>query len=210
MTKQYALVENINQSMADVIRRANLSLVMVKGHRHGFGAGVIWRKDGIILTNHHVVNRRTPLVVMPDGGEAPAQVVHRDPEVDLAVLQVQMDSLPVAVVVNRDEIKVGQWVFALGHPWGQPGYVTSGVISALNVAQTRGGRSIPILRTDADLAPGNSGGPLLDVFGRVVGINTLILGGDQGIALPAYFADQFVNETMALRQVKAAKMELAV
>jgi serine protease Do len=83
----------------------------------------------------------------------------------------------------------------VGHPWGQLGVVTAGILSALSTAKTRDGREIPILRTDATLAPGNSGGPLVNAVGGVIGINTMIVGGDQGVAIPSYLAANFVRET---------------
>jgi serine protease Do len=91
-------------------------------------------------------------------------------------------------------VKVGQLVFAVGHPWGQLGVVTAGIISALSTAKGRDGREIPVLRTDATLAPGNSGGPLVNAVGGVVGINTMIVGGDQGVAIPSYLATSFIHE----------------
>jgi serine protease Do len=93
---------------------------------------------------------------------------------------------------------VGQYVLAIGHPWGQRGVVTAGLISGLSKAHTRGPRGeIEIIRSDARLAPGNSGGPLVNAWGAVIGINTLIVGGDQGIALPSHTADEFVNRALS-------------
>lgn len=197
MSPNIAFLEGLNDALAGLIEAVYHSLVLVKGHRFGFGAGVIWRNDGIILTNNHVVNQRAPSVLLEDGHEHPAQVLGRDPEIDLALLQIQAGDLPAAQIAGKEALKIGQLVFAVGHPWGQPGFVTTGVLSTVGSAQTRGPRqTIPILRTDAELAPGNSGGPLVDAAGQVLGINTLILGGDQGIAIPGYVADQFVTQVV--------------
>lgn len=188
-------VSELDDSLADMVANVQRSLAIVHGHRHGFGAGVIWRNNGMILTNAHVVNLLTPRIVLHDEREFAARVIRHEPEIDLALLKIEADGLVAAKPAAQSEIRTGELVFAIGHPWGQPGYITVGVLGALGLAQTRGPRRIvPVLRTDAQLAPGNSGGPLVDAAGRVIGLNTLILGGDLGIAIPAYLAEQFVNE----------------
>jgi len=197
MQTSFIMTDELNHSLAETIAQVQRSLVIVQGHRHGFGAGVIWRKNGMILTNAHVVNQRTPRIVLPDGSEYPAQVLRRDTEIDLALLEIAAGDLAAAQVASQSELKIGELVFAVGHPWGQRGFTTLGVLAALDLAQTRGPRRmVPVLRTDAQLAPGNSGGPLVNAAGKVIGLNTLILGGDQGIAIPAYLAEQFVNEVI--------------
>jgi S1-C subfamily serine protease len=181
-------------SVADQVRR---SLVIVQGHHHGTGAGVIWRENGIILTNNHVVNSRAPRVTLPDGSQYRGAVLARDPQIDLALLQIDAGGLTPVRVADSRRLRVGQWVLAVGHPWGQPGYVTGGVISALLRAQTQpGGREIPVIRTDAALAPGNSGGPLVDASGAVIGINTLIVGGDQSFAIPSHLAEVLAEQVL--------------
>ncbi|MGD2157910.1 MAG: trypsin-like peptidase domain-containing protein [Anaerolineales bacterium] len=183
----------LSQELTELVDRVRTSLVVVKNSRFGAGAGIVWQPDGLILTNNHVVGRKHPLVVIGDGREFEADVVARDPEVDLALLQIEAENLSPAQIADSDGLQVGALVFAVGHPWGERGLVTSGIVSALSQAQTRGRRKqIPIIRTDATLAPGNSGGPLVDACGRVVGINTLIVGGDQGVAIPARIAKDFV------------------
>jgi serine protease Do len=194
--------DEVNRAFSETIEAVQRSLVVVQGHRHGFGAGVIWRNNGMILTNAHVVNQHTPRIILYDGREFPAQVLRHEPEIDLALLKIDADGLIAAQIATELEIRIGELVFAVGHPWGQVGFITVGVLGALGMAQTRGPRSmVPILRTDAQLAPGNSGGPLVNAAGKVIGLNTLILGGDQGIAIPAYLAEQFVNEAVQVEVV---------
>jgi serine protease Do len=189
--------EEITRSLSEVVQAVRRSLVVVQAHAHGFGAGVIWRNNGIILTNAHVVSHSSPRVSLSDGREFPAQVLRREPEIDLAVLKIEAEGLPAAPVAAQAEFRIGELVLAVGHPWGQPGFITMGVLAALGMARTQGPRQmVPILRTDAQLAPGNSGGPLVNSAGKVIGINTMILGGDQGIAIPAYLAEQFVKESV--------------
>ena len=202
MQTRFIMTDELNHSLAETIAQVQRSLVIVQGHRHGFGAGVIWRKNGMILTNAHVVNQPTPLIVLPGGSEFPAKVLRRDTEIDLALLEIAAGDLAAAQVASQSELKIGELVFAVGHPWGQRGFTTLGVLVALDLAQTRGPRRmVPVLRTDAQLAPGNSGGPLVNAAGKVIGLNTLILGGDQGIAIPAYLAEQFVNEVVQVEVI---------
>jgi serine protease Do len=202
MQTRVVMIDELNHSLAEMIDQVQRSLVIVQVLRHGFGAGVIWRKNGMILTNAHVVNQPTPRIVLPNGSEYPAKVLRRDTEIDLALLQIAAGDLAAAQVASQSELKIGELVFAVGHPWGQRGSTTLGVLAALDLAQTRGPRRmVPVLRTDAQLAPGNSGGPLVNAAGKVIGLNTLILGGDQGIAIPAYLAEQFVNEVIQVEVI---------
>ena len=185
----------MTRALKEVLQRVQRNLAVVHNGRHGAGAGVIWRADGLILTNNHVVQRGHIRVALDDGREFAARIVHADPEIDLALLRIEADDLPPSSPVDSRGLRVGELVFAVGHPWGQRGYVTAGIVSGLGTAVTRGRRkSIPIVRSDVHLAPGNSGGPLVNAVGGVVGINTMIVGGDQGVAIPSHLADAFVQE----------------
>ncbi len=104
------------------------------------------------------------------------------------------------MIADSRGLKTGHIVMAVGHPWGQRGFVTAGIVSGQGQVSVRGPRgrsssqtSIPIIRTDVRLAPGNSGGPLVNAVGAVVGINTMIVGGDLGVAIPSHMVDEFVN-----------------
>ena len=205
-----SIIQSLESLMPGMIAEVERSLVIVSDHRRGSGAGMVWRKNGIILTNAHVVNRHTPIVTLSDGRELEAQVLARKPEIDLALLKIAADDLPAVRIASRESLRVGELVFAAGHPWGQRGFITAGVLSAMETVQVREIHDVrqllrvsethppvPVLRTDAALAPGNSGGPLVNAAGEVVGINTMIVGGDQGVALPAYFADNFASEVLS-------------
>jgi serine protease Do len=111
----------------------------------------------------------------------------------LSIDATQLTPLKPASVSPR----VGEMVFALGHPWGQRNTVTRGIVSALVSAQNRRGDKLPVIRSDAPLAPGNSGGPLVNASGEVVGINAMIIGGDQSVSIAASVARDFVNKTLA-------------
>jgi serine protease Do len=201
MTRPYELIKSLGEDSANVLRRVQDSLVVVRGRRHGAGAGIVWRSDGIILSNAHVVNGRDPEVLLPDGRQLPAQVIARDPGLDLALLLVDSGPLLAARVAQAGSLKIGMLVFAIGHPWGQRGYVTAGILSGFGELQTRIGRNLPILRTDAALAPGNSGGPLVDARGAVLGINTMIIGGDQGVALSIEMISSFSEQVLEKTEV---------
>ena len=195
-----ALVDDITQTSAMVAEKVQRSLVIVQGRRFGAGAGIIWRKDGIILTNNHVVNSHHPRVILADRGEYDAKIMGRDPGIDLALLKIEADDLPVARIADSHNLSIGQMVLAVGHPWGQPGYVTVGMLSSKSELRLRHpNRVLSIIRTDAALAPGNSGGPLVNAAGEVIGINTMIIGGDQGVAIPIHVAEGFVDEILGKR-----------
>lgn len=190
---------------AEMIRRVQRSLVQVRNGSQGAGAGIAWRADGIILTNHHVIMDFRPSfhrrsgpehyrVQLSTGEQYTARILARHPEVDLAVLRIEANNIPTALVADSRDLHVGQLVFAVGHPWGQPNVVTMGIVSALSSARTQSGSEIPIIRSDALLAPGNSGGPLVNAAGGVIGINTMIIGGDQGVAIPSRLAQEFVEQ----------------
>lgn len=156
--------------------------------RHGLGSGVIISSEGYVLTNNHVIDGADEIKVrLADGREVDATVVGTDPQTDVAVLKIESENLPVAVLADSDQIRVGDIVFALGNPLGVGQTVTMGIVSATGRQQIgilgREGYE-DFIQTDAAINQGNSGGPLVDAEGRVIGINTAILtrtGGNIGI-----------------------------
>lgn len=161
----------------------------------GVGSGVIYDNQGHILTNNHVIERAEQIQVsLPDGRSFPAKLVGRDPQTDLAVVQISGDDLPVAELGDSRQLQVGDWVVAIGNALALPGgpTVTAGLVSALGrTIQEPGGidgRQGPflfdVIQTDAPINPGNSGGPLLNLAGQVVGINTMVAGQAES-GLPA-------------------------
>ena len=191
-------VSQLSQMLAHeldaLVQRVRPSLAVVRNH-HGAGAGIIVGSDGLILTNNHVLGRQAPLVLLADDGEYEGRLVAREPEIDLALLKIPATGLEAIPFVVEKDVCIGELAFALGHPWGQRGYLTSGIVSALGKATTGGKRNfIPIIRADVPLAPGNSGGPLVNAAGELLGINTMIVGGDQSVAIPAWIARQFIGQ----------------
>ena len=186
---------SLTQAIHELVERVMPSLVIVRGHRYGAGAGIVWSEDGLILTNAHVVGRHAPAIVLQDDGEHEARVLARDPEVDLALLSIDEPNLrPLKAAANSP--RTGELVFAFGHPWGQRNTVTRGIVSALTFAQNRRGEKLPIVRSDVPLAPGNSGGPLVNARGDVVGINAMIVGGDQSVSIAAPVITDFVAKAL--------------
>ena len=168
--------------------------------RQGSGSGFIIRKDGLILTNNHVVaNAQEITVTLSDKQQYKAKILGRDPKTDLAVLKIDSKAtLPSANLGNSDELRVGDWVMAIGNPFGLTNTVTSGIVSAKGRAIGAGPYD-DFIQTDASINPGNSGGPLFNMAGEVVGINTAIFsqsGGNIGIgfAIPVNLVKNLVPE----------------
>jgi S1-C subfamily serine protease len=154
------------------------------GSERGTGSGVVYTPDGYLLTNHHVIAGGAKLSAsLPDGREVAATIIGSDPATDLAVLQLAAGGLPHVAFGSSTRLRVGQLVVAIGNPLGFQATVTAGIVSALGRSlRTRSGRLVDgVIQTDAPLNPGNSGGPLVDGLGRVVGINTAMIGMAQGI-----------------------------
>jgi S1-C subfamily serine protease len=183
--------------------------------RGGAGSGVVVTPDGYVLTNEHVVqNAQDARVAFVDGRSVPAVVVGRDPATDLAVLRAQAGALPYARLSTAQPLRVGQLVVAVGNPFGFESTVSAGVVSALGRSlRSRHGRLIEgVVQHTAALNPGNSGGPLVDSRGRVVGVNTAIIAMAQGIgfAVPAGTAQWVLTEILTQGRVRRAYLGVSV
>ncbi|MFN8471359.1 MAG: trypsin-like peptidase domain-containing protein [Anaerolineae bacterium] len=175
----------VASEIAQVAARLRQSLVMVRGQWNGSGSGVIWRPDGIILTNDHVARRDRARVSLADGRTLDARVIGRDKTLDLAAMKVEAGDLPAAVLGDSRRMAVGQLVLAVGNPLGVEGATTLGIISAIGRTM-RGGREL--VEADIDVYPGNSGGPLADAQGRVLGLTSMILTPGVALAVPTHVA----------------------
>jgi serine protease Do len=176
-----------------MIEDAQRSVVQVRSSGRGIGAGVIWPGDGLVLTNHHVISgrrRRGDIkVALHDGRTLDADVLKSDRSLDLALLRLEGDpgNLPAAAVGDSDALRVGELVYAIGHPWGSVGAVSAGIVGGVGELRGRG-TSARYVRSDVALAPGNSGGPLLNARGEVVAINAMIFGR-MALSIPSNAAE---------------------
>ncbi len=167
----------------------------------GAGSGFIIESDGYILTNNHVVDGADEIIVaLSDRREREAKIIGQDPLSDLALLKIEEDGLPVVRIGSSESLKAGQWVVAIGSPFGFEHSVTAGIVSALGRSlPENGGNYVPFIQTDVAINPGNSGGPLLDLDGKVIGINSQIFtrsGGFMGLsfAIPIDVAMEVVSQ----------------
>lgn len=185
----------------------------------GRGSGFIVTKDGQILTNNHVVDgvdKITVSVQLSDGSKKtyPARLIGNDPTYDLAVIKIDADAnLPVLELGDSDAVEVGEWVVAIGNPYGFEHTVTAGVISAKNRSiHTQDVNFDDFLQTDAAINPGNSGGPLLNMDGKVVGINTAIIPYAQGLgfAIPVNKAKEIMGDLVSYGRVKRGWLGVSV
>lgn len=161
------------------------------------GSGIIITRSGYILTNNHVVAAADRIEIkLSDGRKFKASVIGQDPQTDLAVIKISADNLPVATLGDSDKLEVGQWVLAVGNPFGLEQTVTVGVVSAKGRSGLGTGTYEDFIQTDASINPGNSGGPMVNIDGEVVGINTMIFGLGTGIgfAIPINLAKRIMDD----------------
>jgi Do/DeqQ family serine protease len=173
----------------------------------GGGSGVILRADGYILTNNHVVQQASRIDVRLQNGKSfPAKLVGADPATDLAMLKIAATGLPQAEFASSEKARVGQFVIAIGSPFGLDYTVTTGVLSAKGRGGIGANEIEDYLQTDASINPGNSGGPLVDLQGKVLGINTMIIGRGSGIgfAIPSEIAQRVAQQLIEKGSVKRA------
>lgn len=179
----------------------------------GAGSGVIISNDGTILTNNHVVEGATEVTVtLADKKEYTAKILGRDPKTDLAVLKIEAnDSFPAAALGNSEQLKVGDWVVAIGNPFGLNHTVTSGIVSAKGRVIGAGPYD-DFIQTDASINPGNSGGPLFNMKGEVVGINTAIIPQGQGIgfAIPVNTAKPLIPQLVTKGEVTRGYLGVSI
>jgi S1-C subfamily serine protease len=207
------VLDAYSHAVVSVVEKVGPSVVSVST-RGGGGSGVIYTPDGYALTNAHVVRRARELRVgLSEGSEHVAHVVGADPATDLAVIKIEAGKLPVAELGRSASLRAGQLVVAIGNPLGFSFTVSAGVVSALGRSmRSQDGRLIDnVIQTDVALNPGNSGGPLVDSRGRVVGINTMIILGAQGLSfsVPVDTAKWVLGELMREGRVRRGVLGLA-
>lgn len=160
----------IGSSVSLVADRLRSITVRISGSGYSRGSGVVWHSGGLIVTNAHVAQGRTHMVEFSDGQKRLARTVTRDAAVDLAALKVDLSDLPAAIARSAREVRPGELVIAIGNPWDGDGAVSTGIVH-------RPCREVACIFANIRIAPGNSGGPLADANGHVIGINSAIIRG---------------------------------
>jgi S1-C subfamily serine protease len=222
-------VRHLGDAFADIAEKVSPSVVQIEvtvgaqnsslqwfkadGVRRGMGSGIVFSADGAILTNNHVIeDARSISVRLRDGRIFPGRLVGRDPSTDLAVVRIDARGLISANFANSEAARVGEWVLAIGSPFGLDYTITTGVLSA----KGRGGMGVnaveDYLQTDASINPGNSGGPLVNLDGQVLGINTMIVSKGQGIglAVPSSMARRVAEQILRTGHVDRAWLGLGL
>lgn len=194
--KQAHLLNNLSREMTAVIRRVQPSLVQLSNGRRGQGAGTIWHEDGLVLTNAHVAQRHAPKVTLWDGRSFASKLLVYDEALDLAALAIEAEDLPTIELGKSTTLRAGDWVLAIGHPWGVVGAASAGAVIDVGVPLEWKPYHGELIQVGIQLRPGHSGGPLVDGHGRLVGINTMISGPQVGLAIPIHVVKRFLKEKL--------------
>jgi len=206
---------NPNDPVYEFFRHFGLPMPEQAPPSRGLGSGFIVSADGLILTNAHVVaNAAEVTVKLTDRREFQAKVIGSDPQTDIAVLKIAAEKLPTARLGNSDKVRVGEWVVAIGSPFGFENTVTSGIVSAKSRALPDG-TYVPFIQTDVAVNPGNSGGPLFNLAGEVIGINSQIYsstGGYQGVsfAIPIDMVVKIKDQLVANGKVSRGRIGVTI
>jgi Do/DeqQ family serine protease len=200
----------IPEEFSDPLFRQFFGFQVPQGKRveQGTGSGFIISSNGEILTNAHVVDGTTTVkVTLKDGRTYTGKVLGKDDLTDVAVVKIQADNLPTVALGNSDQLEPGQWAIAIGNPLGLDNTVTTGIVSATGRTSNQIGapdKRVEFIQTDAAINPGNSGGPLLNARGEVIGMNTAIIQGAQGLgfAIPINTAKRISSQLIATGKVE--------
>lgn len=179
------IIDAVDKTKNAVVKIDVYKTVKGKFRPAGSGSGFIFSSDGLVFTNCHVVDGAEKIMVsLFNENEIEAQLIGKDPDTDIAVLKIYAEGYSVAKLGSVEQLQIGQFVIAIGNPYGYQHTVTTGVISALGrTLQTQSGRLVDnVIQSDAALNPGNSGGPMITTDGEVIGVNTAIIQGAQGLS----------------------------
>ena len=182
-----------------LVDEAFQGMVGIRDQRGGSGAGTVWHADGLVVTNSHVAGDGELEIRLPGGGVTRGKVIARESDLDLAAVMAEAENLHTIAPGRSSELRAGQWVMALGFPWGGPGAATAGMVAGVGDDASRGYRPRgEWVTVSLRLRPGYSGGPLLDAAGRLVGVNTMMTGPNAGMAVPVRQVKAFLMRALGL------------
>jgi S1-C subfamily serine protease len=200
------IIDAVNKVKNAVVKIDVYKTVQGKLRPAGSGSGFIFSSDGFVFTNHHVVQDAEKIMVsLLNENEIEATLVGKDPDTDLAILKIYADGYSVARLGDSQHLQIGQFIIAIGNPLGYQHTVTTGVVSALGrTMRTQSGMTVDnVIQSDAALNPGNSGGPMITTEGEVIGVNTAIIPGAQGIS---FSVDINTAKEVASQLIKTGKV----
>lgn len=193
-----SLLQQLGDDQARIAGLVQPSLVAVSNRRRSGGAGVVWTADGLLVTNAHVLRERTPEVELHDGRRFGANIVAVDDRLDLAALRINASDLTPIRRGRSADLRAGNWVIAIGHPWGVRGAASAGsVIAVGQPTEFNGPTGDGLIQVGLQLRPGHSGGPMVNGAGELVGINAMMAGPLVGLAVPVDVIERFVERQTA-------------
>ncbi|MEQ8676447.1 MAG: trypsin-like peptidase domain-containing protein [Aggregatilineales bacterium] len=207
------ILQAFSDEMATIASTTQRALVQITDGQNSIGSGTIWHSDGLIITNAHVIVERAMMrrgrfgsvpvnrqrevhVVLGDGQSMPVKVLAIDEENDLAALSVDATNLPTINIGDSKQVKSGQWVMAMGHPWGVIDSITAGVVIGVGADLPEIATGREWIALNLQLRPGHSGGPLVDIDGNLIGVNTMITGPEVGFAIPSHTVKRFLKDKL--------------
>ncbi len=209
-------LQDYSDQLAAMVEKVTRSTARVDARYRVAGTGIVWSSDGVIVTADHVVEREENIHVQLDGTAFDAELVGRDPTTDIAVLRINSKSAVAADISDPNTLKQGNLVFAVGRPWGEEAIVSGGVVSAIGRFGFGGGWDATgqfregLIHADLTLYPGFSGGPLADASGRVVGMNTSVIGRGMSLAVPTETLARVAAELLKEGRIRRGYLGIGV
>lgn len=206
-------LQRYSDVLAEMVAEVTKSVVRVEARQRVAGSGIVWTSEGAILTADHVVERDENIRVALDGTVYDAELAGRDPTTDLAVLKIKGANLVPARIADAKSLRQGNLVFAVGRPWGEESIVSGGIVSALGRfgrGNSWGNFKEGLIHSDVTLYPGFSGGPLADASGRVVGMNSSVLGRDLSLAIPSETLARIAEQLLAKGHIERGYLGVGV
>ncbi|MBI5877407.1 MAG: trypsin-like peptidase domain-containing protein [Chloroflexi bacterium] len=198
----FSNLQALSNEYAALVEQVSKSVVRVDARHRIAGTGIVWSADGVIVTADHVVEREEGIEVLTPGGETvKAELIGRDPNTDVAALRISASGLTAADWTPPAELKAGHLAFALGKPWDNTPIVSGGIVSAVGVGMRGHGRN-GFVQSDVVMLPGFSGGPLVDAGGRVIGMNSSVLGRGVSLAVPVEAMKRVVGDLLKEGRVR--------